>query len=186
MVALTILTSIALLGVTIALMLYLQRKFNSWYLSLMLLLAFFVPFLSHCWHAIAGEALIAEECEVDGRKVLAWTECISSSDFYTVAFNSYELTVSIENIVLYSIGIYLAARETFFYSVQYWIILLLVSGILSSIALIFLPYEQMKWYTMVYNYYNISMLVVSFLIIYNNLPETQPYTEVTTDTSETA
>lgn len=186
MLAVTILISLALLALTITLFLYLQKKIKSWSTTLLLILAFFVPFLSHCWHAVAGEALIAEQCTIEETKVFAWTECLSTTDLYTLAFNSYELTVSIENIILYSLGIYLAARETFFARIQYWIILLLLSGILSSIALLFLPYAQMKWYTMVYNYYNISMLVVSFFIISNNLPETRPYTEVTTDTAEPA
>lgn len=174
MATVAILVSLALLGITILLAFYLHGKLKEWWGSILLLLAFFVPFLSHCWHAIAGEAFIAEQCEVDNNAVLGWTDCVSDSDFYTIVFNSYELTVSIENCILYGLGIYVTLSRSFLKPAVYVLALLLVSGILSSLALIVLPYEQMQWYVVVYNFYNIAMLLFCFIIINNNLPS-QPY-----------
>ena len=78
MVAIAILVSLALLGVTILLaFIARQIKGGGGILTSCILCPLFEPLLA-CY---CGEALIAEQCEVNNNAVLGWTDCVSDSDF---------------------------------------------------------------------------------------------------------
>jgi len=187
MIVIPILISIALLAVVVACFVYVFRRTNSWAVSFAVVLAFVVPFMSHIWHLVDGEEFIGEQCEIDETVAFGWVECMSSTDFYTAFLDSYELTVSIETIVLYTVGIVLMFREPLFQKevnssttikTQHVVSILLISGILSAIALIFLPFSQIEWYAIVFNFYNIFMLAICMIFVYQKLEGNVSYQDI--------
>ena len=178
MIVIPILISIALLGVVIACYYYVFKRTNKWGLSIWIILAFLVPLMSHIWHLVDGEEFIGAQCEIDETVTLGWTECMSTTDFYTAFLDSYEITVSIETIFFYTIGVVIMFREPLFQKevntsttvkTQHVVSILLISGILSAFVLIFLPYSQMDWYVVVFNFYNIFMLLICMIFVYQKL-----------------
>ena len=173
MYSLPILISIALLVVTVFLFIYLYRKLKQWGFALLLLLAFWIPFLSHVWHAVSGEAFIAEECDVNKYAPLGWVECVDEADVYTLLFNSYEITVAAETIILYSIGLYLVLDKPIFQKrlkqgidIRYIVVILLSFGIVSATGLFLIPYIEMIWYEYAFNYANILILIICLILLH--------------------
>ena len=187
MIVIPILISIALLGVVVTCYYYVFKRTKKWGLSLWVILAFLIPFMSHIWHLVDGEELIGEQCDIDETVTLGWTECMSTTDFYTAFLDSYELTVSIETIVLYTVGVVIMFTEPLFQKevnssttvkTHHVVVILLISGILSAITLIFLPYKHMEWYVIVFNFYNIFMLLICMIFVYQKLEGNVNYQDI--------
>ena len=183
-----ILMSAALLAVFIVAVWYFAKRTGALGEAILLNVAFLVPIMSHVWHLILGEELLAEKCSIDDEELLAWTACMEGLDLYTWAFDSYEVTVTTETIILYLMSIILiyvspALKKTT--SAKALITVFSSIGICSAVCLAVLPYKYMTWYVPLFNVINTTFGLVSFFIVHENLqPFQNKFNKVPTATDD--
>jgi hypothetical protein len=183
-IAITILLSLAFLAVFVVCVWYTTQKTNAIGTSILLNVAFVVPLMSHVWHLAFGEELLADQCAVNASEVFGWTSCLEGLDFYTVYFNSYEITVAVESIVLYVLGIVLVLTSPVIQksvAVNAIVISISAVGICSAFCLFLLPAEYMQWYTILFNVLNLIFTLVIILVIEQNLKRATFQTVATED-----
>ena len=165
MITYLLLALIVLIGFSVAVVLYFKTQFNNLCFSILFLFGFVVPFVYHTWHTIDDGIILSSLCKNStGTNIAEWTECWTDTNTEDL-INSYEIVTNILTIILYSLGIYVTAIAVILRPVKYWIILLLCSGIIASILLAILPYDELKWYTTVYNFYNIFILLCCYTLV---------------------
>lgn len=161
------------LVITITFYYYLKIKFNSTN-SFIITLSLLVPLMSHFWHLVFDEAIIGSYCDIDKDKMFEWTKCIEEAGWYNVYLNSYEITVPVEILILNSIGMGLFLKlaneddQEQMKKTNYSIItVLLLVGILISLALPILTTTQLEDLKMTYNIsgMGIHALATFFLLI---------------------
>lgn len=150
-------TSVLFIIVTIIFYYYLKIKFNATN-SFIITLSLLVPLMSHFWHLAFDEAIIGSYCAIDKEKMFEWTKCIEEAGWYNVILNSYEITVPVEILILNSLGMWLFLKlankedQEEVKKTNYSIItVLLLIGILLSLALPIITTAQLEDVKMAYN-----------------------------------